>query len=121
MTSDLESAVRAASLRWKTFFNAGDAAGCASCYEDLATMVATPLGAFTGRAAIEAFWRRLIEGGYADVSYVDPAIEVLDERMAVLTSDWTMNKAKGVITWELWVKQDDGEMLLREDRFEVQG
>ena len=121
MTSDLESAVKAASARWKACFNAGDAAGCASCYEDHARMVAKPLGTFAGRAAIEGFWRRLIEGGYADVAYVDPAIEVLDEGAAVLTSDWTMNKAQGVITQEIWVKQDDGEMLLREDHFEVQG
>ncbi len=120
MTNSVENAVRQASERWKGFFNSGDAAGCASCYEESATMVAKPFGTFTGRESIQAFWQNLIDGGYAEVAYVDPKITVNDETSAVLASDWTMNKARGFITYELWVRQNDGSMKLREDHFEAQ-
>jgi len=82
-------------------------------------MVATPFGTFVGRAEIEAFWSDLIDGGFADVQYVDPKIAVIDDRSALLKSKWTMNKAHGVITRELWVVQADGTALLREDHFEA--
>lgn len=82
-------------------------------------MVATPFGTFVGRAEIEAFWRNLIDGGFADVQYVDPKIEAIDDRSALLTSKWKMNKAHGVITRELWVLQADPTALLREDHFEA--
>lgn len=119
MTSSVEQATLAASARWKNFFNNGDAAGCASCYEEGAKMVATPFGAFIGRAEIEAFWRRLIDDGFAEVEYVDPIIDAIDDHSAVLTSRWKMNKAHGIITRELWVLQADGTALLREDHFEA--
>lgn len=82
-------------------------------------MVATPFGAFIGRAEIEAFWRRLIDDGFAEVEYVDPIIDAIDDQSAVLTSRWKMNKAHGIITRELWVLQADGTALLREDHFEA--
>ena len=120
MAHAMEQATAAASAQWKAYFNSGDAAGCASCYEDDAKMVAAPFGTFVGRAQIEAFWRNLIDQGFADVDYVDPKIEVIDDRSAVLTSKWTMNNAQGVITRELWVLQPDGTARLREDHFEAQ-
>jgi len=119
MTNMVETATATASARWKAFFNNGNAAGCASCYEEGATMVATPFGTFVGRAEIEAFWRNLIDGGFSDVQYVDPKIEGIDDRSALLTSKWTMNKAHGIITRELWVVQADGTALLREDHFQA--
>lgn len=117
----IEQAVRTASEKWKSAFNAGDAAGCASCYEPDATMVAAPFGTFAGREAIQAFWTKLIDDGYTGVDYVDPKIVVVDDTSAVLSAGWTMNKAQGVITRELWVLQDDGTALLREDHFEARG
>ena len=84
-------------------------------------MNATPFGTFTGRAEIEAFWRQVMDDGFAEVEYLEPEIQVIDAASAVLTSGWRMNKAHGVITKELWVLQDDGTALLREDDFEVQG
>lgn len=121
MTQRIEEAVRAASAQWQASFNAGDAAGCASCYETEALMVATPFGEFKGRGEIEAFWTGLINDGFADVAYIDPKIEVIDGSSAIVSSEWTMNKAEGVITKELWVIQDDGSALLREDHFEATG
>ena len=68
---------------------------------------------------IEEFWRNLIGQGYTDICYIEPNIEVIDHKSTLLTSRWTMNNAAGVITRELWVMQEDGQMRLREDYFEA--
>lgn len=119
MTHNLIEATVEASERWKSYFNAGDAAGCASMYEERAVMVAKPFGTFNGRSEIEVFWHNLIGQGFADVTYIDPQIRQVENTGAVLTSGWTMNNARGVITHELWAVQEDGSMLLREDHFEA--
>ena len=84
-------------------------------------MHARPFSTFTGTAEIEDFWKKLIEDGYSNVDYIEPNIEVIDEKSALLKSGWKMNKAKGVIHKELWVLQSDGTAKLREDDFEAQG
>lgn len=109
-----------ASSKWKNAFNSGDAAGCAAQYEFDAVMHARPFGTFNGTESIQAFWQQLIDDGFADVDYVEPKVEVVDETSAILTSGWKMNKAGGVIHKELWVLQDDGTAKLREDDFEAQ-
>ena len=119
MTNALITRTLDASKQWKTFFNQGNAAGCASMYEEDAQMVAKPFGVYKGRQQVEMFWQELIEEGFADVSYLDPSVEPVDENSTVLTSRWTMNNAQGVISRELWVLQADGSMLLREDHFEA--
>ena len=115
------NAVNIASEKWKFSFNSGDAAGCASQYEDSAIMNARPFGTFTGVNEIQAFWQQLIDDGFSDVNYVDPKIEVVDETSAILTSGWKMNKASGVIHRELWVLQENDVAKLREDDFEAMG
>ncbi len=119
MTNALITRTLDASKQWKTFFNQGNAAGCASMYEEDAQMVAKPFGVYKGRQQVEMFWQELIEEGFADVSYLDPKVEPIDENSTVLTSRWTMNNAQGVISRELWVLQANGSMLLREDHFEA--
>ncbi|ELS02265.1 hypothetical protein Xen7305DRAFT_00019780 [Xenococcus sp. PCC 7305] len=114
-------AVNKASESWKLAFNSGDAAGCASQYEKDAVMHARPFGIFTGTEEIQGFWQKLIDDGFANVDYIEPNIEIVDEVSAVLTSGWKMNKAQGVIHKELWVLQSDGTAKLREDDFEAQG
>ncbi len=114
-------AIKIASTVWMRAFNAGDAGGCASQYESDAVMHARPFGTFTGTAAILAFWQKLIDDGFSTVEYVDPKIEVIDENCGVLTSNWKMNKAHGVIHKEVWVLQKDGTAKLREDDFEAKG
>ena len=120
-TSRVIEAVQAASQKWKNAFNSGNAKGCAECYEEDAVMEAKPFGTFTGRAEIESFWSKLVADGFSNVEYIDPKIEVLDGSSAILSSGWKMNKAHGVITKEIWVIQESGEALLREDAFEAQG
>ncbi|ESA33971.1 isochorismatase [Leptolyngbya sp. Heron Island J] len=114
-------AVNEASKKWKTAFNTGDASGCAAQYEENAIMHARPFGTFTGTVEIEGFWKKLIEDGYSNVDYIEPNIEVIDKKSALLKSGWKMNKAKGIIHKELWVLQSDGTAKLREDDFEAQG
>ncbi len=114
-------AIDKASAQWKSAFNSGDADGCATQYEKTAVMHARPFGIFTGTSEIQEFWQKLIDDGFADVEYLDPQIEVIDEKSALLTSGWKMNKARGVIHKELWVIQEDGTAKLREDDFEATG
>ncbi|MGB1238824.1 MAG: YybH family protein [Pseudomonadales bacterium] len=120
MSDTLLAAVQQASQTWKNAFNSGDAAGCAAQYESDAVMHARPFGTFTGTAEITAFWQQLIDGGYSDVEYIEPKLEVVDEQSVLLSSGWKMNKAAGVIHRELWVLQSDGSAKLREDDFEAQ-
>ncbi|WP_444899964.1 YybH family protein [Microbulbifer sp. VAAC004] len=108
-----------ASERWKSFFNQGNAEGCASMYEKDAQMMAKPFGLFQGREQIQAFWENLVAQGFSDVTYLDTKIEAVDDSSTVLSSNWRMNNAQGVITRELWVLQEDGTMRLREDHFEA--
>ena len=116
----LLAVVKAASAEWMAAFNCADAAGCAAQYEASAIMHARPFGTYTGTAEIQAFWQKVMDDGLADVAYSNTQIDVLDDQSAVLTSDWTMNKAQGVVHRELWVLQPDGTAKLREDEFEVQ-
>lgn len=119
MSDTLLAAVKTASTTWQTAFNTGDAAGCAAQYEKDAVMHARPFGTFTGTEAIQAFWQKLIDDGFTNVTYIEPKIEVIDDKSALLSSGWTMNKAQGVIHKELWVLQADGSAKLREDDFEA--
>ncbi len=112
-------AIKIASEQWKLAFNSGDAAVCAGQYEKTAVMNARPFGTFKGVTEIQEFWQKLINDGFSDVEYVEPKINVIDEKSAILTSNWKMNKASGVIHKELWVLQDDGAAKLREDDFEA--
>ncbi|AEV34715.1 isochorismatase family protein [Pseudovibrio sp. FO-BEG1] len=117
MNSELEAAVKEASQQWQNAFNAGDAQGCANCYEANAVMEAKPFGTYHGRAEILEFWQMLIREGFSEVEYLNPKIVASGESSAILSSDWKMNKAHGNISKELWVLQPDGTALLREDYF----
>ena len=114
------NAVKKASAQWQSAFNSGDAAGCAAQYERNAVMHARPFGVFTGTTEIQKFWQKLIDDGFSGVEYMDSQIEIVDETSAVLTANWKMNNARGVIHKELWVLQQDGTAKLREDDFEAQ-
>ena len=117
----LRTAVNTASRRWKDAFNAKDAKGCASFYEDSAIMRARPFGTFEGLEAIEGFWQKIMDDGLAEVEYLNPNIEIVNATSAILTAGWRMNLAQGVIHKELWVLQPDGTAKLREDDFEAIG
>lgn len=115
----LQEAVNAASLQWQDAFNDGDARACAALYEEDAIMHAIPFGIYCGRETIQTFWHQLIKDGFSDITYLNTNIKVINEQQAVLTANWIMNKASGVIHKEMWVKQDDGRVKLSEDHFEA--
>lgn len=112
-------AVATASKNWKDAFNAGDAVAAAALYEEHAVMVVKPFGTFKGRDEILAFWNDIVSKGFDDVVYKNTVTTIIDESSARIESDWTMNNAYGLITNELWVIQEDGRALLREDHFEI--
>jgi hypothetical protein len=113
-------AVKLASDKWQTAFNAGNFAECAQQYEDNAVMNVEPFGCYVGKEAIREFWKKLVEDDFTDVEYLKPNIEVINETRAILTAGWKMNKAAGIISKELWVLQDDGTAKLQQDDFTVQ-
>lgn len=106
---------------WQVAFNNQDAAGCAAQYAEDAVMVAKPFGTFEGREAIQAFWQNIIDQGFKDVDYTNTKWEKAGETSYILTSDWTMNNAFGVVHKELWEIQTDGASRLTYDEFEVLG
>lgn len=115
----VEKAVTAASTAWIGAFNIGDANSAARQYTEDAVMEAKPFGTFTGRTEIEGFWQNIIATGFADVTYILPKLEIVDETTGIISSGWRMNKAFGIITREVWKVQADGQALLVEDRFEI--
>ena len=119
-TDALKQAVLATSGSWIAGFNRGDVAACVAAYAPDAVMNASPMGRFTGRAEIEGFWRPFLESGAGELVYRDVQLEVIDARSVVLSASWSMNVGRGIITKELWVRQDDQSWLLQEDDFEVQ-
>ena len=108
-----------AAQQWADAFNRGDAAGCAAMYEPDARMLPAPFDEVQGRAAIEAFWTKMIADGLSNVRYLDPLVEVAADETMHLSSPWAMNAARGMIHKEVWKRQENGQWLLRNDHFEV--
>lgn len=104
---------------WAKAFNSGDAVAATAFYEADAVMNARPFGTYKGTTEILAFWTKLIADGAKEMRYINPMVNVLDANRATITSRWDMNIAGGIIHKELWVRQADGSIKLKEDDFEV--
>lgn len=107
--------------KWQIAFNNQDAAGCAAQYMQDTVMHARPFGTFNGREEVQAFWQNIIDQGFADVEYDNVKWKPAEDEGYILTSNWQMNKAFGVVHHEHWVLDSDGEARLISDDFEVQG
>jgi quinol monooxygenase YgiN len=104
------------SAAWIKSFNKGDIKACSEGYSENAVMDARPMGQFKGRAAIHKFWTGFVESTKAtDLVYTDIKIDVIDEKSAVLSANWSMNVGRGFITKELWVKTGEDWFLLEDD------
>lgn len=114
-------ACKAGITAWQNAFNSQNAEGCAEQYMQDGVMVARPFGTFEGREAILSFWQDLISKGFDEVNYTDVQWEAEGDNGFVLTANWTMNKAYGVIHREHWVIDTDDKARLVYDEFEVQG
>ena len=121
MTQSALERAQAGISEWQIAFNNQDAAGCAAQYTEDCIMVAKPFGTFEGREAIQAFWQNIMDQGFNSVDYTNTKWEQDSEQGYILTSDWTMNKAFGVVHKELWEIQADGLSRLTYDEFEVLG
>lgn len=121
MRNDILAACQQGIENWKQAFNHQNAAGCAAQYTEKAVMTAKPFGTFVGREAIREFWQQIIDQGFTDVSYRNTTWEMKDHNAYILRSEWSMNKAWGVVHEEIWVVQPDGQALLESDEFEVLG
>ncbi|MEM9557985.1 MAG: nuclear transport factor 2 family protein [Acidobacteriota bacterium] len=119
MKTNIQEQIETTARGWAAAFNRQDAAGCAACYVEDATMHAEPLAQVRGRKDIESFWQGLMDAGYRDVRYLDPKVEVLSDTRARLTSPWSMNLAKGMIHDEQWMLCEDGRWRLEHDHFEI--
>jgi len=106
---------------WQEAFNKQDAAGCAAQYVQDATMEARPMGSFKGRSEIQVFWQNIMDQGFNNVEYSDINWQIEGVDGYILTSNWTMNKAFGVVHREYWQLQSDGKARLVSDVFEILG
>ncbi|WP_061034494.1 MULTISPECIES: YybH family protein [Vibrio] len=121
MTQSVLERAQAGISAWQIAFNNQDAGGCAAQYAEDCIMVAKPFGTFEGREAIQAFWQNIMDQGFNSVDYTNTKWEQDSENGYILSSDWTMNKAFGVVHKELWEIQEDGLSRLTYDEFEVLG
>lgn len=106
---------------WQKAFNNQDAAGCAAQYTENCIMEAKPLGVFKGREEILGCWQSIIDQGFANVKYSNVKWEAAEEEGFILTSNWEMNKAFGIVHREHWIIEQDGKARLKSDSFEIQG
>lgn len=109
-----EQVIRA-SKDWIACFNAGNARGCSERYSEKAIMHARPMGSFTGRANIYAFWQELISSGAKELQYDDIEVNVIDDKNALLSASWSMNIGSGYISKELWRFGENGWQLEEDD------
>lgn len=115
---DVKKEVLDASKNWISNFNKGNTIEIANAYTEDAIMAAKPFGTFEGKKAIGEFWTPFIKSGATDLKYTNTKVEVINDKKAIISSHWSMNVGKGIITNETWVKID-GIWKLKNDHFEV--
>ncbi|MDG1778714.1 MAG: alpha/beta fold hydrolase [Flavobacteriaceae bacterium] len=117
-TNTAKQEVMQASKSWISNFNSGNTSAISNAYTEDVIMVAKPFGTFKGRKAISEFWTPFVKSGATDLRYSNTKIDMVSDTKAIISSDWSMNVGKGIITNETWEKID-GTLLLTEDHFEV--
>jgi ketosteroid isomerase-like protein len=112
----VELQVSEASKQWIKAFNQGDITACAQTYTSRAVMDARPMGRYDGREAIYEFWSGFVNSTKAtDLTYTNVNIEFIDENTAKLSASWSMNVGQGIISEELWVKENNLWLLSYDD------
>ena len=107
-----------ASKEWIQTFNQGNAAACVAGYKKDAVLRAIPFGLKKGEKEITEFWTPFMASGASNLVYTNVAIEVVNEKTALLSANWSMNVGYGVIYQEKWEKEAD-KWLLSYDDFQV--
>lgn len=106
---------------WQIAFNNKDALGCAQQYTKDAVMTAKQIGVFEGTEKIETCWQNIIDQGFVDVEYSNVDWEATSDNGYILSSEWAMNKAFGVVYKEHWAIDHDGRARMISDEFEILG
>lgn len=114
----VEKEVLKASENWISNFNKGNTTEIANAYTEDAIMVAKPFGTFEGRKTISKFWIPFVESGATDLKYTNTKVKIVSKTKAIISSDWSMNVGKGIITNETWIKIN-GTWKVKNDHFEV--
>ena len=114
----VEKEVLKASKNWISNFNKGNTTEITNAYTEDAIMVAKPFGTFKGKKAIGEFWTPFVKSGASDLKYTNTKVKIINKTKAIISSDWSMNVGKGIITNETWVKIN-GVWKLQNDHFEV--
>lgn len=117
-TEEIENEVLEASSQWISNFNKGHATEIGNAYTEDAIMIAQPFGTFETRKTISEFWSSFIKSGASNLVYTHTKVEVINKTKAIISSAWSMNVGKGIITNETWVKIND-VWKLQTDHFEV--
>lgn len=113
---EIKLEVLLASKNWINCFNKADIQKCSQTYLDNAVMNARPMGRFEGRDEIYAFWNNFIKITLAtDLKYSNIYVELINENLAKLSAQWSMNIGYGFITEELWIKEHSQWFLLSDD------
>lgn len=120
MHHDSLTAVLNASKNWIKHFNHGDVNYCISAYAPDAMLEADPIGIFSGRENIDAFWRPFVQSGATDLVFSDIWIKEIDENTVHLGAKWHMNIGQGEIVLEEWIKTESGTWKLSLDQLEIQ-
>ena len=121
---DVTREVEYSSKNWEKLFNLEAIKGKVNktykIYDNNAVLQSLPIafGNATGRENIRKYWQSVIDSGAKDLVYANRKIIIVDEKTALLSASWSMNKYKGIITMEKWVK-NASEWMLVEDNFEA--
>ncbi|PAJ76290.1 isochorismatase [Pseudoalteromonas sp. NBT06-2] len=119
MSQLIRNNVKSASLNWIKNFNNGDVQACIDRYLPSAIMQVYPFGKFNSKQEISDFWLNFAKSNPTDLVYKNIQIKVLNKKQAILSANWSMNIASGIISKELWTLADDGQWYLEEDDFSV--
>ncbi|WP_186644849.1 alpha/beta fold hydrolase [Fluviispira vulneris] len=114
----------AATDNWERGFNLDAenkiAKNTISVYSEDAILQSIPVsfGNAEGKGNIQKYWQTVLNTGANNMKYLDRKVIVVDENTALLSSPWSMNKFKGIITLEKWIKKNNNWTLV-EDNFEA--
>ena len=78
-----------------------------------------PTHCVLGSKQLRSFWSGLLSAGACELVYSNIRLTIEGEGRARLAADWSMNVAAGVITNELWIRQEDGQWLIAQDDFDI--
>lgn len=113
-----ERELAAANATMRTAFRDADAASLAALYGDDGALMPPGLARVEGRAAIEAFWRDVMDAGY-QVTPEDRLVRI-DGDVGFKEGDYEIRSGDGELLdhgkyIEAWSRQDDGRWVLVRD------